>query len=311
MTAAETHVEPVFEIGGELRINRVGYGAMHLTGFGMWGEPDDPDNAVAVLRRAVELGVNFIDTADSYGPAVNEQIIRRALHPYPEGLVISTKGGMLRRGPDDWTKQDALYIKPLGKPEYLRQQLELSLRNLGVDCIDLYQLHSIDPSIPLAEQVGALLDFQREGKVRHIGLSGQPGVTAEQLAEAQRYGAVASLESAYNIVDRTEEAMLRLAERQNIAFVPYFPLGHGGLVGPGSALAPLAAEFGATPSQLALAWLLHRSRTTILIPGTANLRHLEENVRAAELSFTEQEMTHITAAVDALGLSTLRPGEGN
>ncbi|MGW2663055.1 aldo/keto reductase [Nocardia tengchongensis] len=295
-------------IGGDLEVNRIGYGAMHLTGPGMWGDPVDPDAAVAVLRRAVELGVNFIDTADSYGPGNNEQIIRRALHPYPEHLVISTKGGLLRTGPTDWTGENEPYIMPLGRPEYLRQQVELSLRNLGVDCIDLYQLHSIDPTVPLADQFGALVSLQQQGKIRHIGVSGQPEVTAAQLEEARRFADIVAVENLFNLADRGGEQSLRYAENNGMAFLPWFPLGHGGLVGADSPLEPIAAQFGVAPSQLALAWLLHWSPATLLIPGTTSIPHLEQNLAAADLALSPTDLATIVDAVEASGIETWSPG---
>ncbi|WP_327327931.1 aldo/keto reductase [Streptomyces sp. NBC_01210] len=285
-------------IGGDLIINRLGFGAMHLTGPGMWGPPEDPDNAIAVLRRAVDLGVTFIDTADAYGPGDNERIIREALHPYPGELVICTKGGMLRSGPDDWPDEGELYIVPLGRPEYLRQQVEMSLRNLGVERIDLYQLHSIDPAVPLADQLGELVRLQEQGKIRHIGISGQPGVTVEQLEQARKTAALVAVENRYNVADRVGEDALRYAEEHRIAFIPWFPMGHGELVGPDGLLTPIAARYGVTASQLALAWLLHCSPATLLIPGTASLTHLEENMRAADIRLSDDDWNTITYEVD-------------
>ncbi|WP_155888641.1 aldo/keto reductase [Inquilinus limosus] len=309
MTAIQTEITRQLTIGGDLTVNRLGYGAMHLTGPGMWGDPIDPEGAIRLLRRAVELGVNFIDTADSYGPGNNEQIIRRALHPYPDDLVICTKGGMLRSGPKDWIHSEDRppYIVPLGRPEYLRQQVELSLRNLGVECIRLYQLHSIDPAVPLADQIGELARLREQGKIRHIGLSGQPGVTIDELTRARAVADIVAVENLFNIADRTDEETLRHAEKHNIAFIPWFPLGHGGLVGPDSVLAPIAAEYGATPSQLALAWLLHHSPATVLIPGTTSITHLEENARAADLRLSAADMAAITAAVDRAKPQIWRP----
>lgn len=202
MTAARPEITTQLTIGGDLTVNRLGYGAMHLTGPGMWGEPTDPQGAIRVLRRAVDLGVNFIDTADSYGPGTNEQIIRRALHPYPVDLVISTKGGLLRSGPTDWTRDGDPYIVPLGRPEYLRQQVEVSLRNLNLDCIGLYQLHRIDPAVPLADQLGELVRLQQQGKIRHLGLSGQPWVTVDELTQARAIADIVAVENLYNVADR-------------------------------------------------------------------------------------------------------------
>ncbi|GLY68818.1 aldo/keto reductase [Amycolatopsis taiwanensis] len=295
-------------LGGDLTVNRIGYGAMHLTGPGVWGWYPDPDHAVRVLRRAVDLGVTFIDTADSYGPATNEMIIAKALRPYPEDLVISTKGGMLRTGPDDWANHGGPpYIMPLGRPEYLRQQVELSLVRLGLDCIPLYQLHSIDPTVPLADQIGVLAELQRAGKIRHIGMSNQPGVTIDQLAEARRYAEIVSIENLFNIADRADEKTLRHVEQEGVAFIPWFPLGHGDLTGPGSPLAPIAADYGAGPSQLALAWLLHCSPATLLIPGTTDVEHLAENIGAADITLTSDDVAEITRRVEALDIRPWRP----
>ncbi|UUN25264.1 aldo/keto reductase [Streptomyces sp. FIT100] len=294
-------------LGTDLTVGRIGYGAMHLTGPGMWGPYPDPAHAKAVLRRAVELGVEFIDTADCYGPGDNERIIREALHPYPEHLVVCTKGGLLRRGPSDWTVPGREYITPLGRPAYLRQQVEMSLRNLGVERIDLYQLHSIDPLVPLAEQVGVLTEMRAEGKIRHIGLSGQPEVTCEELAQAAEYADIVVVENLYNVADRTGDAALEYAEHHGIAFIPWFPLGHGQLVGPTSPLTAVAAQCGATASQLALAWLLQRSPATLLIPGTTSIGHLEENMRAAQVTLGEDELRLIDSALEGNGLAGRRP----
>jgi pyridoxine 4-dehydrogenase len=308
MTTTHTNIAMQVTIRGELTVNRLGYGAMHLTGPGMWGDPIDPEGAIRVLRRAIDLGVNFIDTADSYGPGNNERIIRRALHPYPDDLVISTKGGLLRSGPKDWIRSEsAPYIVPLGRPEYLRQQVEMSLRNLGLESIDLYQLHSIDPAVPLADQLGELVRLQEQGKIRYIGLSGQPGVTIDELNQAREIADIVAVENLYNIADRADEETLRYAEGHNIAFIPWFPLGHGELVGQDSVLTPIATQYDATPSQLALAWLLHHSTATLLIPGTTSITHLEQNMRASEIRLSNAEMDVITAAVDRAKLRAWRP----
>ena len=267
-----------FALGGDLEINRLGFGAMQLTGAGVWGDPKDPDEAVRVLRRAAELGVNFIDTADSYGPFVAELLINRALSPYPEGLVIATKGGLARSGPGRW--------EPVGRPEYLRQQCHLSLRHLGLDRIDLYQLHRIDPNVPLAEQLGALVELQQQGLIRHIGLS---EVTVEQLRDAQRYATIVSVQNLYNLVNRRADALVDLCAEHGIAFIPWFPLATGELAAPGGRLAQFAAAHGATPSQLALAWLLRRSPTMLPIPGTSSVAHLEENLAAAALKLSDDQ----------------------
>jgi pyridoxine 4-dehydrogenase len=299
-----------FLLGGDLPVKRLGYGAMHLTGYGMWGPPADERNAIQVLRHGVyELGINFIDTADAYGPGDNEEIIRKALHPYPNDLVICTKGGMLRSGKLDWIHDapGAPYIQPLGDPRYLRQQVELSLRRLGVDCIALYQLHSIDPKVPLADSLGELVRLQEQGKIRHIGLSNQPGVSIAQLVEAQKTARIVAIENLYNVADRADDDVLEHATRNHIAFIPWFPLGHGGLVGPDSALAPLAATYAVTPSQLALAWLLHRSPVLLLIPGTTSVTHLKENASAAHVNLNAAEVRAIAEAVDRLGLPGWRP----
>jgi len=276
----------VFSIGGDLPVNRLGYGAMQLTGAGVWGDPKDPEEAVRVLRRAVELGVNFIDTADSYGPFVSEQLIRKALHPYADGLVIATKGGLSRSGPNDW--------RPLGRPEYLRQQTELSLRHLGVERIDLYQLHRIDAKVPLAEQLGELVLLQREGKIRHIGLS---EVSVEQIQQARKTAEIVSVQNLYNLSTRKSEDVVEYAERENLGFIPWFPMATGELARPGGPLDGIAKEHGASPSQLALAWLLRRSPVMLPIPGTSSVAHVEENVDAAQLTLTEAEFDALSGAV--------------
>lgn len=293
-----------------LVINRFGYGAMHLTGYGMWGPPSDPKHAIRLLRHAVhDLGVNFIDTADSYGPGDNEEIIRHALYPYPENLIISTKGGMLRSGQNDWIHgaPGAPYIVPLGRPEYLRQQVEMSLRRLGLERITLYQLHSVDPQVPLAESLGELTRLREQGKIHHIGLSNQPGVTMDQLNEAHQIADIVSIESLYNISDHSDDEVLRRAEQLQIAFIPWFPLGHGRLVGSDSVLTAIAEKYGMTAAQLALCWLLHRSPATVLIPGTNSIKHLEENARATTFTLTKDDMVAITTIVDKMDLSRWRP----
>jgi pyridoxine 4-dehydrogenase len=274
-----------FRLGGDLPVHRLGYGAMRLTGPGVWGEPADRPNAVRVLRRAVELGVNFIDTADSYGPFVSEQIIREALHPYDEGVVIATKGGISRQGPDQRV--------PLGRPEYLRQQTELSLRHLGVERIDLYQLHRVDPKLPLAEQVGTLAELQEEGKIRHIGLS---EVGVEQLEEARTITEIVSVQNQYSLVERAHEDVLEYAERHGIAFIPWNPIAVGRLARPGGRLDTAATSHGATPGQLALAWLLHRSPVMLPIPGTSSVAHLEENVAAAGIELSDAEVADLSTS---------------
>ncbi|NNH70396.1 oxidoreductase [Nocardia uniformis] len=275
-----------YSLGGDLPIHRLGYGAMQITGPGVWGDPADPDEAVRVLRRAVDLGVNFIDTADSYGPFVSEQLIRKALHPYADDLVIATKAGLTRSGPGDW--------RPVGRPEYLRQQLHLSLRNLGVDRIDLYQLHRIDPQVPLADQLGALVELQQEGKIRHIGVS---EVSVDQLKQARELATIVSVQNLYNLANRQAEDVLEYAEANGIAFIPWFPIATGELARPGGPLDTAAKEHDATPAQLALAWLLRRSPVMLPIPGTSRVPHVEENISAAEITLTDAEFEALTAAV--------------
>jgi aryl-alcohol dehydrogenase-like predicted oxidoreductase len=263
---------------------------MQLPGPGVWGPPRDHDEAIRVLRRAVELGVNFIDTADSYGPHVAEELIAEALYPYPEGLVIATKAGLTRFGPV--TRSGPSQWPPVGRPEYLRQQAEMSLRRMKLDRIDLFQLHRIDPKVPLEDQLGALTRLQDEGKVRHIGLS---GVSVDQLAAAQQIAAVVSVQNQFNLTDRTAEPVLDHCARQGIAFIPYRPLTTGGLAAAGSPLTELAAKHDATPAQLALAWLLKRSPVMLPIPGTSSVRHLEDNIRAASISLTAGEFDELSA----------------
>jgi pyridoxine 4-dehydrogenase len=274
-----------FSIGGDLPVHRLGYGAMQLPGPGVWGPPRDHDEALSVLRRAVELGVDLIDTADSYGPFVADDLIREALHPYPEGLVIATKVGLTRQGPSGWT--------PVGRPAYLRQQVEVNLRNLGLERIDLLQLHRIDPEVPADDQVGELAALQSEGKIRHIGLS---EVTVDQIEAARTVAEIVSVQNRYNLADRAASDVLDHCEREGIAFIPWFPLATGELAGEGSPVARIAKEKGVSPSQLALAWLLHRSPVVLPIPGTSSVAHLEDNVAAAGVSLTYEEMTALTDA---------------
>jgi pyridoxine 4-dehydrogenase len=287
-----------FLIGGDTPVNRLGYGAMWLTGPGMWGPPERPEEAKAVLRRAVELGVTFIDTADSYGPGYNEEIIRAALHPYPEDLVIATKGGMLRSGPTDWLHGEGTkpYIVACGRPEYLRQQVEVSLLRLGTEQIGMYQLHRIDSEVPLEDQLGVLAELQAEGKIRHLGLSGQPEISIEQLAAARAITEIVAVENLYNVADRAGEKVLRHVEEEGLAFIPWFPLGHGDLVGADGRLAEVAAGFGVTAAQLALAWLLHTSPNTILIPGTTSVAHLEQNMAALDVRLTDDQWRDVEDA---------------
>lgn len=272
-----------FTIGGDLTVNRLGYGAMRLTGPGVWGPPADRAAAVRVLRRAVELGVNFIDTADSYGPYVSEEIIREALHPYP-GLVIATKAGLLRTGPDKWV--------PLTNPDYLRQEVEMSLRRLGVERLDLFQLHRVDRQVPIHDQLAELVALRDEGKIRHIGLS---EVTVDQLDAAQQVTAIVSVQNQYNLRYRRADPLVDAAAERGVAFIPWFPLAAGPLADPAGPLARIAAEHDATPSQLALAWLLKRSPAMLPIPGTSQLAHLEENVAAAEITLSDTEFDELSA----------------
>lgn len=274
-----------FDIGGSTTVNRLGFGTMQLTGPGVWGEPKDPAEAVRVLRRAVDLGVTLIDTADSYGPVVAEQLIKKALHPYREGLVIATKAGLTRQGPGRWL--------PVGRPEYLRQQVEMSLRNLGLERIDLMQLHRIDPQVPLADQVGELAALQQEGKIAHIGLS---EVNVEQLEEAQKTARIVSVQNLYNLSNRKAESLLEHCEANGIGFIPWFPLATGELAKEDGPLKRISEELGATPAQLALAWLLRRSEVMLPIPGTSSVAHLEENLAAADVKLSDEQMEALTAA---------------
>jgi pyridoxine 4-dehydrogenase len=261
-----------FLIGNDLRVTRLGLGAMRITGDGIWGEPADRAEALRVLRRAVELGINFIDTADSYGPGVSEELIAEALHPYPKGLVIATKGGFDRPGPNQWVEN--------GKPEHLRSACESSLRRLRVDCIDLYQLHRIDAKVPAEDQLGTLQDLQAQGKIKHIGLS---EVSVRQIQHARTMVPIISVQNRYSITDRGSEDVLEYCEREKIAFIPWFPLAAGRVSGSESPIGHIAGRWKATPSQVALAWLLARSPVILPIPGTSRVEHLEENVAAAEL----------------------------
>ncbi|HEX4660864.1 MAG TPA: aldo/keto reductase [Streptosporangiaceae bacterium] len=272
----------VFALGGNVAVTRLGYGAMRLTGRGIWGEPADRGAAIRVLRRAVELGVDFIDTADSYGPFVSEELIREALHPYDD-VTIATKGGLLRPGPDRWGQD--------GRPEYLRQCVESSLSRLGLETIDLYQLHRIDPKVPADDQVGELNQLRKEGKIRHIGLS---DVSVADVAEARLTGPIASVQNRYNLLDRRHEAVLDYCEREGLGFMPYCPIASGQLATPVGPLSILARQAGASPVQLALAWMLSRSPVMLPIPGTGSVRHLEENVAAAQLELTDEQFSALS-----------------
>ncbi|WP_213992633.1 aldo/keto reductase [Sodalis sp. dw_96] len=266
---------------GDFTINRLGFGAMRITGEGIWGEPADREACLATLRRLPELGVNFIDTADSYGPDVSEQLIHEALHPY-KGLLIATKGGLTRHGPNIW--------QPVGRPEYLRQAVLMSLRKLGIEQIGLWQLHRIDGKVPADEQFGAIAQLQKEGLIRHVGLS---EVDVPQIKAAQKFFPVVSVQNMYNLVTRTHEAVLDYCTENTIGFIPWFPLASGSLAKPGSLLDTLAKQKGATPSQIALAWILKRSPVMLPIPGTSSVKHLEENVAAANVTLTDEEFAQL------------------
>jgi aryl-alcohol dehydrogenase-like predicted oxidoreductase len=265
-------------------VYRLGFGAMRITGPGVWGWPKDRAAAVAVLRRAVELGVNFIDTADSYGPEVSEALIAEALHPYADDLVIATKAGLTRQGPDQWL--------PVGRPEYLRQQCELSIRRLGVEAIDLFQLHRIDPGVPAVEQFGCLAELLAEGKVKAVGLS---EVSVEQLRAAQAIVPIATVQNLYNVTNRQSEALLDVCTAEGIGFIPWFPIAAGALAGPASAVADVAAACGATTAQVSLAWLLQRSPVVLPIPGTGSIPHLEENCGAGSVTLSAAQMERLSA----------------
>jgi len=274
-----------FTLGGDLPVHRMGFGAMRITGEGIWGEPDDPEAARALLRRVVELGINLIDTADAYGPQVSERLIAEALHPYPEDLVIATKGGTVRPGPGQWVLN--------GKPDHLKQACEDSLRRLRLDTIDLYQLHAVDPNTPISESIGALKELQEQGKVRHIGVS---NVNAAQLQEARETADIVSVQNRYSLSDRGSQDVLDTCEQHGIAFLPYFPLAAGRLTRPGGAMDDIAKAHDATVGQIALAWLLQSSPNAIPIPGTSSGEHLEENYAAATLELSADEMQRLEAA---------------
>jgi pyridoxine 4-dehydrogenase len=277
-----------FLIGNDLRVTRLGFGAMRITGKGVWGEPADRATAVRVLRRAVELGINFIDTADSYGPSVSEEIIAEALYPYPANLVIATKGGFERPGPDRWVEN--------GRPEHLRSACEGSLRRLRLARIDLYQLHRIDPKVPAEDQLGALKALQAEGKIKHIGLS---EVSVRQIQHARTVVPIVSVQNRYSVTDRGSEDVLEYCEKEKLAFIPWFPLAAGRLSGGESPIRRVAGQLKATPSQVALAWLLSRSPVILPIPGTSSVEHLDENVAAAALKIDANKMQELARAAGA------------
>jgi aryl-alcohol dehydrogenase-like predicted oxidoreductase len=284
-TDRPAHASGTLTLGGDLPVHRLGYGAMRITGDGVWGAPADHDESIRVLRRAVELGIDLIDTADSYGPFVSEDLIAEALHPYPAGLVIATKGGLTRAGPGIW--------EAVGRPEYLRQCVEMSLRRLRLDRIDLYQFHRVDPQVPLAESIGALAELQAQGKIRHIGVS---NVTVDELRTAQSVAEIVSVQNRYNLADRESEDVLAACTAEGIGFIPWCPVATGQLARAGGPLDAAATAHGATPAQLALAWLLHHSPVVLPIPGTSSVAHLEENTAAATIELSADEVAALEAA---------------
>jgi|SRR6185312_590136 len=281
----EMAIQKTFRLGGDLNVNRLGFGAMRITGKGIWGEPSDAGEAKRVLRRAVELGVNFIDTADSYGPEVSERLIGETLAPHPKGLVIATKGGLTRQGPDKWS--------PVGRSEYLIQEVEMSLRRLRTETIDLWQLHRIDPKTPVEESLEAIAKLQKEGKIRHIGLS---EVKPAEIDQARKVATIVSVQNLYNVGDRHHEDVLQYCEREKLAFIPWFPVAAGKFARPGGVLDTMSKRHGATMAQLSIAWLLHRSPVMLPIPGTSSVDHLEENMRAADVTLSDAEMNEIEEA---------------
>ncbi|MBD8464916.1 aldo/keto reductase [Plantibacter sp. CFBP 8798] len=282
-TARPATAAGTFSLGGDLTVNRLGYGTMQLTGEGVWGEPDDRDGAIRLIKRAAELGVNFFDSADAYGPDVTDTLLREALHPYDD-IVIATKVGQTRQGPGEWT--------PTGVPAYLRQQVELGLRRLAVDRIDLLQLHRIDPTVPFEDQIGELRKLQDEGKIRHIGLS---QVSVAEVEAAQQIAPIASVQNLYNLTDRSSEDLLDWSTEHGVAFIPWFPLATGALSKEDGPLTQLAERHDATPSQLALAWLLKRSPVMLPIPGTSSIEHLEDNLQGATIELTDDEFEELSA----------------
>ena len=287
--STNTDTRPIEHSGtfnlGELTVHRLGFGAMRITGKGIWGEPDDRAECVRVVRRAVELGVDLIDTADSYGPHVSEEIIREALHPYADNLVIASKAGLVRTGPDEWA--------PVGRPEYLRQECEMSLRRLGLDRIDLFQLHRIDPKVPAEEQFGLLADLIAEGKVRHVGLS---EVSVDEIKAAQAIVPIVSVQNLYNLTNRSSEEVLDYCEGEGLGFIPWAPIASGELAKPGGAVDKITRDTGATSPQVALAWLLHHSPVILPIPGTSSVAHLEENCGGATVELSDEQMESLSSA---------------
>jgi aryl-alcohol dehydrogenase-like predicted oxidoreductase len=282
-------IHKTFKLGGDLEVNRLGFGAMRITGNGIWGEPEDREEAKRVLRRAVELGVNFIDTADSYGPAVSERLIGETLAPFPKGLLVATKGGLTRQGPDQWA--------PVARPEYLHQQVEMSLRWLRTGTIDLWQLHRIDPRVPVEESLEPIVKLQKEGKIRHVGVS---EVKPQEIDRVRKIIKIVSVQNLYNVADRGHEDVVQYCEKHGLAFIPWFPVAAGKLAQPGGPLDRIAKRHAATVSQISIAWLLHRSPVMLPIPGTSKVKHLEENMKAAEISLSDQEMREIETAAGAI-----------
>ncbi len=283
-TSQNMITNPTWKLGGDLTVNRLGFGAMRITGEGIWGWPADRNNALKVLRRAVELGVNLIDTADAYGPEISELLIAQALYPYPEGLVIATKGGLIRPGPGQWV--------PDGRPEHLKQAVAGSLKRLRMERIDLYQLHRVDPKVPLEESLGAFKEMQNAGKIQHVGLS---NVSTDEIQRARKVVPIVSVQNRYNIEDRKSEKVLVYCEKESLGFVPWFPIGGGKGLQPENALEKAAKDHGASVVQIALAWLLERSPVMLPIPGTSSIAHLEENVAATKIKLTSAEWKAINA----------------
>jgi pyridoxine 4-dehydrogenase len=277
-----------FVIGGDLTVNRLGFGTMRLTGAGIWGEPANRAEALAVLHRALELGINLLDTADSYGPEVAERLIAEALYPYPKGLVIATKAGFQRPGPDRWVED--------GRPQHLREAVAGSLKRLRLERIDLLQLHRIDPKVPLEDQIETLVDLQDEGKIKHIGLS---EVSVEQIEAVRKITTIVSVQNRYNLIDRSSEPVLEYCTDENLAFIPWFPLATGSLAKPGGPLARAAERLKATPAQVAIAWLLQKSPVMLPIPGTSTVKHLEENVAGERLELDAATMDSLEIRVGA------------
>lgn len=285
---ATTATQKTFRLGGDLEINRLGFGAMRITGEGIWGWPKDRENAKKVLRRAVELGVNFIDTADSYGPDVSEILIGEALAPYKQGLVIATKAGLVRTGPNKW--------HPVARPEYLTQEVEMSLRHLKLERIDLWQLHRIDPKVPVEESLGAIKKLQEQGKIRHVGLS---EVSVAEIEQARKIIDVVSVQNEYNLTTRKSEEVLDYCTKHNLGFIPWFPVAAGKLAEEGGKLDTIAKKHKATVAQLSIGWLLHRSPVMLPIPGTSSVEHLEENLKSADLQLSAEEWNEVEAAAKA------------